>query len=212
MYVSIASTAVSDVSTIILQCKTPFNIEVLRMLQHALCCMDVNDIVMSHLHSIVLVSPHPKACGCHQMFKAYVDMIAVSEACNVLSQAIRCLKTQSCSKWLLQHHWLDQTAMFTHITHASVLTGLKLCDHTSCPAFLLKRCQSPRLGAWVQKMHRAQVKAHGTDHPRLHHGLVLWPPAHCRRRPAHYARFHDETPSSYSSAAHSGVSVYPTCS
>ena len=112
-------------------------------------------------------------------------MTAVSKACNVQSQASKMPQISSLgSKWLVQHHWLDQMAMFTHITHTSVLTGLKLSDHTSCTAFLLKRCQSPRLGACVQKMHRAHDKAHDTGHPRLLHGLVLWPPAHCRRLPA----------------------------
>ena len=179
-------------------------------MRHA--ALDLNVIVMSHLHSMLLVLPHPKACGCHQTFKDYVNMTAVSKACNVQSQASRCKNIQSWLKWLVQHHWLDQMAMFTHITHTSVLTGLKLSDHTSCTAFLLKRCQSPRLGACVQKMHRAHDKAHDTGHPRLLHGLVLWPPAHCRRLPARYTRLRVRRHPPIAACHTQSVSVYPTCS
>ena len=119
---------------------------------------------------------------------------------------------QSWLKRLVQHHWLDKTAMSMHITHASVLTGLKLCDDMSWTAFLLKCCQSLRFGACVQKMHRALDEAHGNGHPRLQHGWVLWLPAHCRCLPAQYARLHDETPASCSSTSQSGVSGYPKCS
>ena len=181
------------------------------MPQHASCCMDSNDTTISNLHSMPLVLPQPKASVCHQLFKAYVDMVVVSRACNILSQAILCLKTQPCLKWLVQHHWLDKTMIFMHITHASMLTGLKLSDHMSCTAFLLKRCQSPRFGACVQKMHTALGEAHGNGHPRLHHGRVLWPPTLCRCLPAQYAKSHGETSASYSSTSHSGVSVYRTC-
>ena len=100
--------------------------------------------------------------------------------------------------------------MSMHITHASVLTGLNLSDHKSCTVFLLKCCQSPRLGARVQKMHRALDKAHGNGGPLAAswRGVVadcaLWVPAH-------RAILHDETTASYISASHLGVSVYPAC-
>ena len=89
----------------------------------------------------LLVIPHPKASGCHQSFKAYFGMAAMPKVCNVLSHAIRHLTALSWMKLL------ERTMMCMHITHTSVLTSLKLSGHRSCTAFLLKCCQSSRLGA-----------------------------------------------------------------